>query len=364
VGGLELATLRRGWELRERGHHAIAVLPDAPELVARAEGFGLKVDRITPAVPYLDLAAARKLSIVFQREEIELALVARTRDLSTTMIAAGRDVAVVLYQQMQSGIDKRDWFHNKVFRRLDACIAITQRAREELVGNTVLAPERIAVIPYGIDTVRFSPDTLAADEGRRALGIPPDAFVVGIIGGFNPGKGQREFIEALRIAAELDAELAGRLHGVLVGERAGDSSEYGVELRRMRDALPFAERVSFHPFTDDPRPAYRALDIFVLASHSETFGMVLQEALAMGVPSIATDAGGVPEIITHGENGMLVPPRDAESIARSIVALYRDPDLRARLASNARSFVRRSYDAHRQYTAFEQVLADAIELRG
>jgi D-inositol-3-phosphate glycosyltransferase len=364
VGGLELATLRRGAELRDKGHHVTAVLPDAPDLVRHAESFGLAVDRITPALPYLDLAAARKLNMVFHREGTELALVGRTRDLSTTMMAAGRDVAVVLYQQMQSGIDKHDWFHNKVFRRLDGCISITQRAREELVGNTVLAREKISVIPYGIDIEHFSPEALGAANARGDIGIAADGFTVGIIGGFNPGKGQREFLEALRIAAEMEPELAGRIHGVLVGERPSDSDEYGAELRRMRDALPFAERVTFLPFANDPRPAYRALDIFVLASHSETFGMVLQEALAMGLPAIATDAGGVPEIIVHEENGLLVPPKDAEAIARSIVKLYRDPALRQRLSMCARSFVRESYDAGRQYQAFEQALAGAIERRG
>jgi len=363
VGGLELATLRRGAELRERGHHVTAVLPDAPDLIRHAEMMGLAVDRITPAVPYLDLAAARKLSMVFQREETELALVARTRDLSTTMIAAGRDIAVALYQQMQSGIDKHDWFHNKVFRRLDACITITRRVREELVKNTVLAPEKITVIPYGVDTARFSPEAISREEARAHFTLPGDAFVVGIVGGFNPGKGQRELIEALRIAASLDDALAGTLHGLLVGERAGDSSEYGEELRQLRDALPFADRVTFHPFADDPRKAYRALDIFVLASHSETFGMVLQEALAMGVPSIGTEAGGVPEIIADGEHGVLVPPKDPEALAHAIVRLYRDPELRARLRERALDFVRDAYDHARQYEALERTLTGAIAQR-
>lgn len=363
VGGLELATLRRGAELREQGHHVTAVLPDAPELIRHAEMMGLAVDRITPAVPYLDLSAARKLSMVFQREETELAFVARTRDLSTTMIAAGREIAVALYQQMQSGIDKHDWFHNKVFRRLDACIAITRRTEEELVKNTVLAPEKINVIPYGIDTARFSPEVVSREEARAHFGLSDDAFVVGIVGGFNPGKGQRELLEALRIAASHDEELADAIHGVLVGERAGDSSEYSTELRRLRDALPFADRVTFHPFADDPRKAYRALDIFVLASHSETFGMVLQEALAMGVPSIGTNAGGVPEIIVDGEHGVLVPPKDPEAIAHAIVRLYRDPQLRARLCERALHFVRSAYDHKRQLEALERTLAGAIERR-
>jgi len=363
VGGLELATLRRGAELRERGHHVIAVLPDAPDLARHAERLGLPVDRITPTLSYLDLPAARKLAMVLMREEIDLILVGRTRDLSTAMLGAGGKVAVVLYQQMQSGLDKRDWFHNKIFKRLDGCVAITRRVRDELAEHTVLTPRKIAVVPYGIDAARFSPDAIGRDEARAMFGIAEDRFVIGIVGGFDPGKGQREFIEALAIAAAEEPELAGTLHGLMVGERPSDTGEYTTGLRQQRDALPFADRIQFHPFIDDPRPAYRAMDIFVLASHSETFGMVLQEAMAMGVPAIGTDSGGVPEIIADGATGLLVPPKDPRAIADAILRLYRDPGLRERLAPEARKFVQESYDPEQQYEAFERALQEALEHR-
>lgn len=363
VGGLELATLRWGAELRSHGHHVVAVLPDAPELLRYAENLGMTADRITPTLPYLDLPAARKLSAVLAREEIDLVLVGRTRDLSTAMLAAGRDVAVVLYQQMQSGLDKRDWFHNKVFKRLDGCVTITGRGRDELIEYTALAAEKIAVVPPGVDPQRFSPDPEARALAREAYGIPGDGFAVGIIGGFNPGKGQREFLEGLRAAAAMDAELGAKLYGVLVGERSGDQGEYTAELRSIREALPFADRVQFHPFASDPCQAFRALDLFVLASHSETFGMVLQEALMTGVPAIGTESGGVPEIITHEETGLLVPPKDPQAIGEAIVRLYRDPDLRCRMAGAGRSFAMRAYDPRQQYQAFEELLETSLARR-
>ncbi len=363
VGGLELATLRWGAELRLRGHHVVAVLPDSPELVRFAVERGISVDSITPTLPYLDLPAARKLSTVLAREDIEIIIVGRTRDLSTAMLAAGRDVAVVLYQQMQSGIDKHDWFHNKVFRRLDGCVTITRRGQEELLQHTALAAEKIAVIPPGVDASHFSMDATGRTQARQHYGIPQDAFAVGIVGGFNPGKGQREFLEGLQIAATLDSELASRLYGVLVGERAGDQKEYIGDLRQLRDSLPFADRVRFHPFADSPRDAFRALDVFVLASHSETFGMVLQEAVTMGIPAIGTDSGGVPEIIEHEQTGLLVPPKDSRAIGEAIVRLYRDPDLRRRLAEAGRRFAVRAYDPEQQYKTFEALLDASLARR-
>src|SRR5207253_5737593 len=78
---------------------------------------------------------------------------------------------------------------------------------------------------------------------------------------------------------------------LIVGERAGDVSDYVRELHRMRDAMTIARRVTFHPFTNDTRPAYRAMDVFVLASHCETFGMVLQEAMEIGRASCREGVG-------------------------------------------------------------------------
>lgn len=363
LGGLELATLRRAAELRDHGHHVVTILPDAAGTRPHAEAAGLRADIITPTVSYLDLPAARKLSAVFEREAIDVALVGRTRDLSTVMLGAGRSRGVVLYQQMQSGLDKHDWFHNRVYKRLDACITITRRGRDELATHTVLASEKIAVIPYGIDTARFAPGAVDRAAARAAYGIRDDAFAVGLIGRIDRGKGQPEFIEALGLAALRAPETAERMRGLVIGERPGDDPEYSAELHRIRDGLPIAERISFHPFADDPRTAFAALDLFVLASHAETFGMVVQEAMAMGIPVIGTDAGGVPEIIEHGTNGLLVPPKDAGALADAIVRVANDAALRASMAERGREFVLRTYDLERQYRAMEKVLEDAVAAR-
>lgn len=363
VGGLELATLRRGADLAARGHDVISVLPDSPGLLDHARMLGLRSFVVTPGWKYVDLRGAVQLRKLLRERRVELLLVGRSHDLSTVLMAADRNVAVVLYQQMQSGIDKRDWFHNRMYRRLDGAVAITRQVGGELARNTVLDPRKISVVEYGIDAERFSPDAIARSDARALFGLPDDAFVVGIVGGFNPGKGQRDFIEALALAAEGDSDLASRMHGLLVGERAGDRSEYTEGLRRLRDGLPIGPRLHFHPFLSDPRAAYAALDLFVLASHSETFGMVLQEALAMGIPSIGTESGGVPEIITHEHTGLLVPPRDPGAIAEAIVRLYRDPWLRRQLAEAAREFVLRAYDPGRQLAAFEGALIAAYNRR-
>jgi glycosyltransferase involved in cell wall biosynthesis len=363
VGGLELATLRRGSELRREGHHVVAVLPDAPSLVEQARRLSLAVEVITPALPYVDPRGALMLRSLARKHRVDLVLVARTRDLSTSMLAIGDAVAVVLYQQMQSGIRKRDPFHDWLYRRLDGCIAVAGQSRDQLLECTCIAAEKISVIPYGIDTAWFSQDSVGRSEARDRFRLPPEAFCVGIIGGFAPLKGQREFLQGLRLVAQQEPEISSRLHALLIGERPTDDPGYIDELRKLRDSLPFAERVQFHGFDNDPRPGFAALDLFVLASYSETFGMVLQEAQAMGVPIIATGSPGVADIITDGETGLLVPPRSPEAIASAIIRLYRDLPLRQEMARKGRGHVVEAYDSRQQYLAFEHALYQAVDRR-
>jgi glycosyltransferase involved in cell wall biosynthesis len=363
VGGLELATLRRASELQQHGYQATAVLPDAPELIDHARRLGLTVDVITPSLPYLDPFAAWKLRQVIRRTGADLLLVARTRDLSTALLAAPDNVAVVLYQQMQSGLRKRDLFHDWVFRRLDGCIAITQHTGDQIVDCTALDAAKVSVIPYGVDTRRFAPDAVDRSAARRQFDVPEDAFVVGIIGNFNVTKGQREFIEAMGMAAKMEPALAASLQALVIGQSPSNDPAYIRELHALRDSLPIADRIHLHPFQTDPRLGFAALDLFVLASYAETFGMVVQEALAMGTAVIATGSEGVREIVSDGETGIIIPARNPEAIAEAVVRLFRDPGLRHRLATRGRAFACEAYDDERQRTAFERALYQAVARR-
>ena len=359
VGGLELGLLRAAAAMVARGHRASAILPNGTALEHHADALGLPHHTITPSRRYLDFKAARALRAVLAAEQTDLLLVGRTHDLSTALLAAGKDVTVVLFQQMQSGVNKRDWVHNRIYRRLDGCITLTRRGAGEMAQHTVLAPEKITVVPPGVDAARYAPGAARREHARRTFGIAPDAFTVGMVGGFNPGKGHREFLQALGIAVRMAPELVGSLNAILVGRRPGDSGEYVAELEGLRAELPIADRVALHPFADDPATAFAALDVFVLASYSETFGMVVQEAMASGVAVIATDAGGVPEIVANGATGVLVPPHNAEAIAQAIVELWRNPARREALAANARAFAVEAYDPTRQFGRFEQALLEA-----
>ncbi|MDR5865437.1 glycosyltransferase [Halomonas koreensis] len=192
----------------------------------------------------------------------------------------------------------------------DAVIAPSESIRDLLLereGN----PE-IRVVPSGVDTARFAEGDGAAC--RRRLGIPGDAYVIGHLGRLAREKNLAFLAEAVcRALAERPAA-----HFLVVGD--GDAAEAMAacaEVAGVDERVHFAGRLQGQALID----AYHAMDVFAFASHSETQGMVVAEAMAAGLPVVAVSAPGVVEVVVDGENGRLLAEDDAAAMAAALVAL-------------------------------------------
>jgi glycosyltransferase involved in cell wall biosynthesis len=200
----------------------------------------------------------------------------------------------------------------------------------------------VTVVHNGIDPAPFDalgPDTCR--EVRAELGIPVEAFVVGIFSRLHPWKGQSVLLDAVARTRDVHALVVG---GALFSGEAPYESEL-----RVRAELPsFAGRVHMLGARDDVPRLLAACDVVVHASVlAEPFGRVLVEAMLAGRPVVATDAGGVPEVVTDGETGVLVPPGDARALGDALDALRRDTGRATTLARRgaARARERFSRDA-------------------
>jgi glycosyltransferase involved in cell wall biosynthesis len=176
------------------------------------------------------------------------------------------------------------------------------------------------VIHYGPELPASTPSTAAARaRARAALGLSESAFVVGTIGNFTPKKDHQTLLEATaRIAQRYEA-----LRLVLVG--AGPLER---DLRHSTGVLALDDRVVFAGSRDDVATLMPAFDVFALSSRNEGLPIALLEAMGFGVPCVATAVGGVPEVVTDGREGLLVPPGDAAALADALSTMLCDPDLR------------------------------------
>jgi len=222
-------------------------------------------------------------------------------------------------------------------------------------------------LPGGLDLRRaVIHDGLAEQDLAQQDIVSPDARLepawaspvrIGIVGRLAPWKGQHVFLEA---AARLQA--AGHdARFVIVGAPLFGEDGYEAELRRQAAAEGLTGQVTFLGFRSDVAAVLGELDILVHASTTpEPFGQVVIEGMAESLPVVATDGGGVREIITHAENGLLVPMGDAGALASALERLLQDPALARRLGSAGYRHVRQHFTAHQSARRVEKVYSDIL----
>ena len=231
----------------------------------------------------------------------------------------------------QHGITTGHWLDRLATRLPASAIGCSSQAAAAAQGR--LRPRRpLFVVHPGVEMPCEEPDSRATV--RSALGVPEHVFVAGVVGRLQPDKGQDIF---LRAVAELRAR--GRhVHGLIVGGAAfGLSPTYAESLRRLVSELGLESSVTFSGQVDDVRSYLDAMDVFVSASATESFGIAIVEAMALGVAVVNGARGGPEEVIEPGVSGIVLDSRDPFEMAAAIEALMLDQPLRARLGKAARA---------------------------
>ncbi len=223
---------------------------------------------------------------------------------------------------------------------------VSERLQAHLGARLHLADSQCTVIPNGVDTEVFRPDP---DRSLRAeLGLPEETVLVGAIGNVRPPKAYDVLLRAARIAIDRSR----RWHFVIAGDRAND---LGRQLEQLSRDLGIERHVSFVGLRSDVARILNNLDVFVLSSHTEGFSIACIEAMACGVPVVATRSGG-PEQILEGEAGILVPTGDPESLAAAIERVGSSKDLAATLTARAMQRVQERYSLTAMLARYEELL--------
>jgi glycosyltransferase involved in cell wall biosynthesis len=212
----------------------------------------------------------------------------------------------------------------RLTRRLDdAVIAVCELARQVEIEHTGAAPDKVVTIYNGIDPFPAVPSETVA-QLRHDFGLPPDAPVVICVSRLHPQKGHDDLLRAWQhvMAVQLD------VHLLIVGD-----GERRSELEGLATKQP---HIHFTGQRHDVIHLLALSNLLVLPSLWEGLPNVVLEAMAAGLPVVATAVGGTPELVIDGESGLLVPPRDPAALAEAIVTLLTDPDLAQRLGENGR----------------------------
>jgi glycosyltransferase involved in cell wall biosynthesis len=205
---------------------------------------------------------------------------------------------------------------------------------------------RLLLLPYGIRLAEPDP-AWSRPEARQALQV--SGFVLGAVGRLEEQKGQVYLLEAL---AQVQSEMP-EATLLLVGD-----GRLRPDLERRVRELELSARVRFLGTRRDLPLIYRSLDLFVQPSLWEGLPLALLQAMGAGLPVLATRVSGVREVINDGVNGRLVEPGDPQALARVLLELYRQPELRARLAAKAPDTVRENYSLEAMLAQLERLYLD------
>jgi glycosyltransferase involved in cell wall biosynthesis len=227
----------------------------------------------------------------------------------------------------------------------DALVAVSDEVRDDLVRMHIAPARKFAVIPYGFDLdARVKGPLANRAHTRSELGLGDDAFVIGWAGRLTAIKRP---LDLIRVTAGVDGAVL-----VLVGD--GEERQTTESLAR---DLGISERVRFLGYRDDLGALYSAFDVFLLTSANEGAPVVVIEALAAGVPVVATDAGGTASVIDEGETGLLAPVGAVGQLQADLERLRQDPALRAGMGELGARRMRERFSVERMVDDTQRLYA-------
>jgi glycosyltransferase involved in cell wall biosynthesis len=352
-GGQEIRVLTEAAGFIARGHRVVVWAANGARILDEAPRFGV------PALP-LPIGAkrprgARALVRSLSRERVDVVNTHSSTDswlsaLACRWLALLRRPRPVLVRTRHVSIAVPTNAATRwLYRRATARIVTTGNAlREQLIRDNGIDPQRVDSVPTGVDARHFAPRDRR--DARRALGLPLDVPLAGVVATLRSWKGHRFLIDALGRMTHRDARL------LIVGDGPQRAA-----LEAQTDAAGLRARVVFAGQQSDVAPWLAALDVFVLPSYAnEGVPQALLQAMFAGIPSVTTSAGAIPEIARDGETARVVAAEDPVALARAIDGLLDDPHEAARLAEGARAFVLPRYGLDTMLDRMEAVFRRAL----
>lgn len=290
---------------------------------------------------YFDMGMWRQIRHLVDDEKVNIVHCHQTTIMGAVVppLMARPHVALVVSRHIMNSHNKKDPLHAILYRRVDYMLVLSQTMRQNMAATFPLPEKKLRIVNLAIDLDRFNPNLVDRMEMRREWGIPDDAFLVGVVGRLDPMKGQDLLVKAIAQVRKTHRDV----YGLMVGdETPGLNGSYLDELKESVSQLHLSETIFVKEAKKDVAPIMAAMDLFVMPSWSEAFGLVALEAMAMGIPCILA-RGGSAEEVAVASGAELVRPRDAYDLGRKIMYLYNSPLIRDEMKKHGRDFVMQNH---------------------
>jgi glycosyltransferase involved in cell wall biosynthesis len=285
--------------------------------------------------------------MVFDNKDIDFA--------NLVKLLLRNNLRLIYQQQMQLGISKRDLIHTFRFSGLDYWISPLEWLKQQVIKQTHVKEEKIKVIPLGVEVKKYITPKYTKSDARQKLQIKQDSLIIGIIGRIDPLKGQFFLVQAIKNIREQNIPI----EILIVGEPTIDDPKNLAYFRSIQDYIRqenLEQAVHIRDYTSDVNLFYNAIDVFALASKAETVGMVTIEAMLSGVPIIATNSAGTPEILQYGNLGKLYTPNDMEDFCTKLIYIITHMEESLKQAGRAQNFAVEKFSHQTECDMIKQLL--------
>ena len=310
-GGLEMNQLRNAIWMKEKGYLVCIIGVDKSHLIEEAKKNQIETICINKYRKYYDFISAFKLCSIIKKNRITHIIIRDTKDISITAsikFILKNKIFTSYFMEMQLGVSKKNILHTIRFMGIDLWSCPLKGLSFQVKEMTRVKHSKIKVIGSGIDLSKSIVQN--KKTSRQVLNLPKDSFIIGLPGRIDSQKGQLLLLNAF---LELKTE---NKHIVFMGnETLNETSEYNRLLNEYIELHDLKTCVHFISNQKNMTHFYSAIDIMVMASKSETFGMVTLEALSFGIPVIGSNSGGTPELLANGDFGYLFEPNNPKSLS-------------------------------------------------
>ncbi len=340
--------LARG--LRERGHEVFPVAQPGSEFSRRARDEGFPVFEV-PMISdvFAQVSTTWRLARFLRRERIDVLHCHDPRDHQMGCVAAPLGGTRALVRTKHNHHPPRNALSRLYHGPLTSHLIAVSHFVERIMVEGGIAPDHITTVHHFIDEQEFRPRPPDAAL-RSSLGLEGEGPIVGTVGRLHTRKGIEELVRAI-------PEIAAGVPGVRFLLVGGHQEKW----EKLAAELGVAERIVFTGPVSNVADHLRLMDVAVFPPRDEAFGLVVLEAMTAQRAIVGTRVGGIPEMIEHERNGLLVEPHRPDQLVRAILRLLGDPALRTSLALEARKTASERFTRNRSLESTERVYQAALE---
>ncbi|MDW7693253.1 glycosyltransferase family 4 protein [Flammeovirgaceae bacterium SG7u.111] len=345
-GGLELNTIKLAKAFVEKGWEIALVTAEGSKMFEEGKECFSTSLFLQKTKKYFDFSNAKKIAVFLKAEGYDGVFMTDNRDIDLANWAKRiyfKELKVFYQQQMQMAIRKKDILHTLRYKSIDAWISPLSWLKNQVVEQTKFPEERISVIPLCVESDRYTKSKFSKIGARKELEINPKGMLLGIIGRIDPQKGQRfvtdAFIELRKQGVEVELLIFG---SPTLNEEA--SKQYYDGIKELIAENGVEKFVHFRKFSPQPELFYSAVDVFTIASLSETFGMVTVEAMLSKLPILAANTGGSPEILRFGKFGQLFEYENVKDFCSKFNWVVNNPEKVKKMVEASQAYALEKFD--------------------